>query len=226
MLVRYSALPYNIEHRGCFLEGRKATDLPRCFPRRGKRAIFGFVVHEVFKEPPHVGLVDFLHEFLPFPVFETPVPRLELPQIVPMGFFRGLCAHQCVEVAVDCCGNRNAGFWESGVLNSGTILVLDEPFLVGFDPEGIAEGRARLRMPFLVFPLVPRNVELPSTVIFEVQRAIGFELWHRDRAISPFLLNFHSLVDFYGLVCQATCTTQPNTQGRSDFKNPGKVVTK
>jgi hypothetical protein len=111
-------------------------------------------------------------------------------------------------------------------LHSGTILVLDEPFLVGFDPEGIAEGRTALRMLFLVFPLLPRNVKLPSTVIFEVQRAIGFQLWNRDRAISPFLLNFHSLLNFDSLVCHATCSPQPNTQGRSDFENSGKVVTK
>jgi hypothetical protein len=106
---------------------------------------------------------------------------------------------------------------ESGVLHSGTILVLDEPFLVGFDSEGIAEGRTGLRMPFLVFPLVPRNVELPSTVIFEVQRAIGFQLWNRDWAISPFLLNFHTLVDFYRLVCRATCSTQPKYTGPHRF---------
>ena len=30
VLVRYSALPHNIEHRGVFLEGREATYLPRC----------------------------------------------------------------------------------------------------------------------------------------------------------------------------------------------------
>jgi hypothetical protein len=46
----------------------------------------------VFKEPPHVGLVDFLYEFLSLLVFETPVPRLELPQIVPMGFLAFLVA--------------------------------------------------------------------------------------------------------------------------------------
>jgi hypothetical protein len=74
-------------------------------------------------------------------------------------------------------------------LHSGTILVLDEPFLVGFDPEGIAKSRAGLRM------LVPRNVEPPLPVIFEVHRAIGFELWNRDWAVTAFPLNFHPLGD-------------------------------
>jgi hypothetical protein len=57
-------------------------------------------------------------------------------------------------------------------------------------------------------------------------RAIDFELWNRDRAISPPPLDFHSLVNFDRLVCHATRSTQPNTQGRSDIKNSGKVVTK
>lgn len=30
VLIRYSALPHNIEHREAFLEGREATNLPCC----------------------------------------------------------------------------------------------------------------------------------------------------------------------------------------------------
>jgi hypothetical protein len=67
---------------------------------KGKGAVLRFVIHKIFKEPPHVGVVNFLNVFL-LPTFEPFVPRLELPQIVPMGFLGGFCAHQCVDVAVD-----------------------------------------------------------------------------------------------------------------------------
>jgi len=67
----------------------------------GKRAILGFIVHEVFKEPPHVGLVNFLDVFLALLIFEALVPRFELSEVVPMGFLGSLCAHQCVDVAVN-----------------------------------------------------------------------------------------------------------------------------